>query len=143
MAPGKRSTEGEKIVDLSEFDNDAGKAPATKPVIRESFRIPAGEHIDMEVVVNGKIYKLVDIGTRGIGIALDNPDVLPNTDDLHDIQLRFEDEKLELKGMIVHISPDTLDTYLCGIELVEIDVASEKKLHKYLQKFRSGIFSDK
>ena len=109
---------------------------------RKSFRGPVARSDAAEVQIGKKRYRLVDIGNKGIGIALQKPDAL-TVGETHTMKLLLQKQSLELQGIVKHISPSASDHYLCGIELLNLDKDAEQKLQSFLQHKRDQLFDFK
>lgn len=112
-------------------------------VIRESFRTPKDESDKVTVQINDKDFEVVNIGSQGIGILIPQEDMFYVNEKLRSIKLTWQGNPFSLQGKVVHISPDDSGNYLCGIQLINLDKKSEKKLKKYLQGNRSALFGKK
>ncbi len=109
---------------------------------RKSYRGPVSRSDATEVQIGKKRYRLVDIGSKGIGIALPKPDSL-SVGETYTIKLLLQKQSLELKGRVKHLSPSASEHYLCGVELLNLDKDTERKLQSFLQQKREQLFDFK
>ena len=109
-------------------------------VIRQYFRITVKETDSITIKVDGQKYDVVDVGEGGIGIRLSAEDIFLAVEDVLEIELNTDGTVHNLQGKVVHISPDGPEDFLCGIEFINIDKKSSKKLLDFLQNSRTEIF---
>ncbi len=112
-------------------------------IIRKSYRLPLEGSDVVKAEINQNKYPIVDLGNKGIGIRLFEPDEFSVGDNLDSITLTLDKKKFSLQGVVVHISPDISDHYLCGVEFTNLDEEGEKNYRKFIQKHRSDLFSNK
>lgn len=111
----------------------------TKKISRKSFRGPVAESDAAEVQINDQRFSVIDIGNRGVGIALPEPDSL-STGETYTITLILHGKSFTLEGRVKHISPSASGHYLAGIELLNLDEEAEQKLQTFLQRKRAQMF---
>lgn len=144
MAKKKETIQFESA-DLQELQKalslDAGKLKATtEEVVRHSFRVSCGKEDAAEVVIKGKTYPVVNIGNRGLGIRIPDASVFFRGEELSDIEFRFREQKMMLKGLVVHVHVADDEAYLCGISFTEMSAEQEKMLLELLQQQRLTVF---
>jgi len=117
----------------------ARKRPDVEGIIRHSYRGPVDQEADVFLVVEEKRFKVLDIGSRGIGIALQEPEELTVGQKLS-MTLHLEGRSFPLEGVVKHVSPDTDgETYQCGIELQRLDRKTEEALQAFVLSARSHL----
>ncbi|MEW6426882.1 MAG: PilZ domain-containing protein [Thermodesulfobacteriota bacterium] len=136
---------GESIVfDDGELDelqrrlaSDPSLAPkALEEVQRRSYRVPlAGS--EARVDIGGALFEVVNIGSRGIGIAVPREDSFAGGQQL-ELTLELEGKRLVLRGRVVHLTRETEDCFLCGIRL-DLSREEEKELRQIVQQGRSAL----
>ena len=114
-------------------------AQEMETITRKSFRGEVSESDAAEAQINGVGYQVVDIGSRGIGIALPHPESL-SVDETYTVNLLLHGKSFSLEGKVKHISPSASDQYLCGIELLNVDDEVEQRLLTFLNRKRAQLF---
>ena len=123
-------------------DTPAEQVKKKKKISRHSFRGPIYEVDAIEVLINDQKFDLVDIGSRGIGINLPEADIFSINDTVA-IKLLLHEKSFSLEGQIKHISSLKSNYHRCGIELINLDQDTEKKLQTFLQTKRVDLFAIK
>lgn len=111
-------------------------------LVRKSFRLPLTGPDSIKIEIDGGIYDAVDIGAKGIGIRVPRSDTFSLGEKLSSIKLTIEKVPFSIEGVVVHISGDSTDFYLCGI-LLELSPLAEKKFTEYVNKYRKKVFLTK
>ncbi len=132
----KESSETTVYVPL---ENDSG----LKKIVRKFFRLPTGDLDEVTVQINDQQYDVIDILSQGLGIHLTDPEVFSVGEELHSIELTVQEKTLSLQGRVVHISPYDQGNYRCGIEFINQNKKDENTIGKYIQEYRSKLFSKK
>jgi len=109
-------------------------------ITRESFRAPVSGAGIETVQIDDQLFDIENIGPSGIGIRVAQADMFSVNQEIDSIQLILEGIAFQLKGKVVHISPDGAGKFLCGIEFVDMDRECEEKFLEYLQKSRTELF---
>jgi len=111
-------------------------------IMRKYFRISVKGNDAISIKINNVPYDVIDIGDRGIGIRLSPEDIFVAVDDELPIELKIENLVHNIKGKVVHISPEGPDELLCGIEFINIDMKTKANLLEYLESWREKIFKE-
>lgn len=109
-------------------------------VVRKSFRLPMAGPDAIKVIIDGEMYDLVDVGARGLGIRVPRSDTFALGEKLTSIRLTIEKKTFNVDGIVVHISADSSDFFLCGI-LLELNPIVEKKFEEHVNRYRANIFT--
>ena len=109
--------------------------------VRKSFRLPMGGPNALNVEIEGNLYSVVDIGTRGIGIRVPRSDTFILGSTISSINISLEDTPFNIEGVVVHVSADNSDFFLCGI-LLNLNQLPIKKFEEYVNRFREKIFEN-
>ncbi len=129
-----------ELVDLSHPDYSQADCP--DDVVgrtRETFRLPVLEGHEIRVVVDGESFPLLDMGSRGIGIQLTDPDRFVRGERLAHVVILIGDDKFAMKGKVVHVTKEK-DLVVCGIALKGMDEETETRLQSFLQQHRKLYF---
>ena len=108
--------------------------------LRHFFRLPADESAKMKVRIDGREYQVVNLAYSGVGIRLSQQDVFQIDDHINQVELEIEGKCLCSRGRVVHISLDE-DSWLCGVELVELDKEGQVVLRGYVDHCREVLFA--
>lgn len=119
--------------------SDAQKEQA-RETGRKCFRGPVSADDAALVRVNNQQFKVVDIGSRGVGIILPSADTLCVGGTVS-IKLLLQGKVFSLQGEIMHITPISNASFLCGVKLININYETEQKLQAFLQAKRITLFS--
>ncbi|MBU0485599.1 MAG: PilZ domain-containing protein [Proteobacteria bacterium] len=136
-----------QIYNLAEQKDENDKVSTDRTVkskSRQSFRLPAKDLSPPPVIamIDGISYEVIDIGSKGLGLAVDNPGVF-KVGEKHSVTLVLNDLEMSMQGQVMHVSRDISGNIICGFELGDMDKESEQKLHTYLLEQRGEIFSAK
>ncbi len=106
---------------------------------RRSFRFPmAGREV--RAVVDGEAFPLLDVGSHGIAVRLEDPDRFVKGETIAHVVLILDGDKIETRGRVVHITRGG-ETVSCGIELKDISDDMEARLQAFLQGCREDYFA--
>ncbi len=91
------------------------------PAVRKTFRVPVAENDDVQVVLEGKIYSVLNISLGGISIVCDDiPDVecghVRGGWELRLGQIRLQD----LSARVIHCGSMASGQLLCGLQWVDL-----------------------
>lgn len=111
-------------------------------IIRHVFRLPIEEGDNVSLEINDRTYEVINLGTNGIGILLDDEDSFAAGQPLENVMLHLDTEHLRLKGKVVHVSPREFQL-ICGIEFVQMTGDEENKMLKFLRGHRESLFGGK
>ena len=117
------------------------KALSQEEIVRQSYRIPCADTDNAEVIIKGKSYAVVNVGSSGLGIVLSDEHVFQEGEELASIEFRMLGQKMLLKGRVVHISTEEDNSYLCGIFLAEMGEEQSKRIRELIQLRRQALFS--
>lgn len=112
---------------------------AVQKIIRHSFRVPWGEEDDGYVMLQGKRYALVNIGSQGIGITCQE-DEFRKGQPLTGISLYLGETTMTLNGEVMHLSVEAEGEFLCGIRLHNLSRLDEKTIREALEKKCKEMF---
>ena len=108
-------------------------------LVRKSFRLSLTGPDAIKIDIDGGLFDVVDIGVKGIGIRVPRSDTFALGEKLSSIKLTLEKVPFDIEGVVVHISGDSSDLFLCGI-LLELNPLAEKKFAEYVSRYRKKIF---
>ena len=111
-------------------------------IIRHVFRLPIEEGDNVSLEINDRTYEVINLGTNGIGILLDDEDSFAAGQPLENVMLHLDTEHLRLKGKVVHVSPREFQL-ICGIEFVQMTGDEENKMLNFLRGHRESLFGGK
>lgn len=111
-------------------------------IIRHVFRLPIEEGDNVSLEINDRTYEVINLGTNGIGILLDDEDSFAVGQPLENVMLHLDTEHLRLKGKVVHVSPREFQL-ICGIEFVQMTGDEENKMLNFLRGHRESLFGGK
>ena len=110
------------------------------PYLRHFFRLPVDESAKIRVSIDGREYQVVNLASSGVGIRLLQRDVFQINDYLNRVELEIEGKCLYSQGRVIHVSLDD-DSWLCGVELVELDKEGQVVLRDYVNHCREVLFA--
>lgn len=111
-----------------------------KDISRQCFREPIGPEENITAKLNNQNYPVIDIGSRGIGVALPSPQELKKGQEL-DIAITLDGKLIHFRGKVVHISQEATEKqYHCGIEFLDLSAETEKQLQEFIQKHHAELF---
>jgi len=111
-------------------------------IIRHVFRLPIEEGDNVSLEINDRTYEVINLGTNGIGILLDDEDSFAAGQPLENVMLHLDTDHLRLKGKVVHVSPREFQL-ICGIEFVQMTGDEENKMLNFLRGHRESLFGGK
>lgn len=111
-------------------------------LVRKSFRLSLVGPDAIKAEIDGVLYDVVDIGGRGLGIRVPRSDTFSLGEKLSPIRITLERVPFSIEGVVVHISADSTDFFLCGI-LLDLNPLAAKKFEEYVGRYRTKIFSNK
>jgi len=111
-------------------------------IIRHVFRLPIEEGDNVSLEINDRTYEVINLGTNGIGILLDDEDSFAAGQPIENVVLHLDTEHLQLKGRVVHVSPREFQL-ICGIEFVRMTGDEENKMLNFLRRHRESLFGGK
>jgi hypothetical protein len=111
-------------------------------IIRHVFRLPIEESDKVSLEINDKTYEVINLGTTGIGILVDEEDSFTVDQPLKEVVLHIDVERLQLKGRVVHVSPREFQL-ICGIEFVEMATEEEDKMLNFLSRHKESLFGER
>jgi c-di-GMP-binding flagellar brake protein YcgR len=111
-----------------------------KEISRQSFREPIAPEEEITARLSGQNFRVIDIGSRGIGISLSSRDELTQGQEF-DITITLDEKLIRIRGKIVHISQEPEEgNYRCGIEFVDLAEETKKQLEEFIQKHHAELF---
>ena len=105
--------------------------------IRQTFRVPIDESDNVKVIIDNIDYEVMDLASMGIGIKITKLDKFQVGDVINPLRVIINDRTFRLEGEIVHITPDSPDTSLCGIKFHNMTAEIREMLLDYLHKYGS------
>ena len=123
--------EGSEVLEKSFYELGMEKK------IRQTFRVPVEDKDNVKIVYDDIEYDVVDIATKGIGIRATKLDKFSMGDILKPIRVVIKDKTFRLEGEIVHVTPETADTSICGIKFINMSNEAREMLLEYLQNHGS------
>lgn len=144
MSKGKKDLNGIEPWEFKGLPSPPPDAAASafnpKNIVRKSFRQPILEEESVHVEIDGQTYRVIDIGSHGLGIAVPHPATL-NQGLRCALRLYLADKRLELQGEVSHTSPgNESGEYRCGIKLMEMSPPNEEKLQQFLSAHHATLF---
>ncbi|MBI5558857.1 MAG: PilZ domain-containing protein [Deltaproteobacteria bacterium] len=115
---------------------------AKSKITRHVFRLPVDEEDNISVELNGSTYEVINIGTNGVGILVDEENSFAVEQNIGSIRLNLSTGLLHLQGRVVHVSPRDFQL-ICGIEFVQMDPETEEKILSFLRRHRETLFGGK
>lgn len=88
-----------------------------RAVVRQSFRVPVPEGM-VTFAYAGQTYTVIDLSMYGVGVSVNSPDAFVIGDTLEKAHITFPDTTFSVDTEIIHISPHSGDTLLCGMEII-------------------------
>lgn len=139
-----------------EFESEGRESPSTSPahtsikndpelkrISRHSYRFPIDDTVAAKVRINGREFELVNLvdnNRAGIGILLlQERETFAIGEELTAIRLTLPEKTLNLQGTVIHISPDGLGNYLCGIEFAAVTEEDRQALAAFSAACRSRL----
>jgi len=110
------------------------------PYLRHFFRLPVGESAKVKVRIDGREFQVVNLACSGVGIMVLEPDVFRVDDLFSQVELEIEGKCLSSRGRVVHVSLDDDESWLCGVEFVELDKEGQTVLNGYIDQCRQALF---
>lgn len=111
-----------------------------KEISRQCYREPIAPEEEITARLNGRNFRVIDIGSRGIGISLSNRDDLPQGREL-DITITLNEKLIHISGRIVHISQEPEEgSYRCGVLFIDLAEETKRELEEFIQKHHAELF---
>ena len=105
--------------------------------IRQTFRVPIDESDNVKAIIDNIDYEVIDIASMGIGIKITKLDKFQVGDIIKPLRVIINERTFRLEGEIMHITPDSPDTSLCGIKFLNMTAQIRETLLDYLHKYGS------
>ncbi|MEN8140248.1 MAG: PilZ domain-containing protein [Thermodesulfobacteriota bacterium] len=107
---------------------------------RRFLRIPIEDADIAGVKISGRAFEIINLGSRGVGIFLDQAETFAPDAEVKDIELTIHGQRCLVNGRIVHVSPKD-SNYLCGIELLNLDQQTKELLQGLIDDHQASLFS--
>ncbi len=103
---------------------------AIKKILRRCFRVPTCGNDAIDVQVDGKKLKVLNISTGGIGVLLDASEAWPKEGSIKNLTMKIEDQDWHIRAKVAHISPYESGDYICGFQFIDLTPESEQALNE-------------
>ncbi len=122
-----------------EFDK-AKEDPAIPAIIRQSFRIPVENSLNVCVKIGHDRYPLQDIGVGGIGLSIKDESIFSIDQVLENCELILSDLTIEnLKGRVVHVSKNPKGELHYGIQWIDPDSEASARISSIVQEMKEKL----
>ena len=102
------------------FQPISGESEAL-PAVRKAFRVPVAEDDNVQVVLGGKIYPVLNISGGGVRIACDEVLDVECGDVCGGWELRLGSVRLQdLSAKVIHCESTASGRLLCGLQWIEL-----------------------
>lgn len=123
----------------------AGTKPANADlpkIIREKYREPIVADDQIYVEINGRNYRICDIGNRGLGITIPSfGGFLAGS--VHTVMLHIDGKTISLQGIVTHVSPlENSGESHCGIEFIGMSQDDGQILQNFLTAHHARLFGE-
>ncbi len=109
-------------------------------IVRESYREPIQEDEQLFARIDGQSYRIIDIGSSGVGIAVSSLAEFP-AGTVCAMQLHIGGDTIVLEGTVAHTSPsEKTGEFHCGVKFTGLDKNSERILQKFLTAHHASLF---
>lgn len=122
-------------LDILEKRLDADPAllwDAEEKAVRKSLRVPYLGAEPASVQIDGKHYELFNIGSRGLGVVVDDADSFVVGENLPRIDLTVRELVFPLQGEVMHVTADGSGSFCCGIRLRDLTPEQERMIRRLL-----------
>lgn len=110
-------------------------------VARKDYRLRLRDEIDFAVVIDGTSYPLIDASVSGVCIAIDHEAPFEEDDQLDRCSIVLNQQRFDnLQGEVVHKSTNGEGNWICGIQWLDVDKETSKKLKQALFTLRQEMF---
>lgn len=101
--------------------DDSSRQPTAanqgKHFVRKSFRVPVPAGL-VSLNHDGRTYKVKDLSMYGVGLSVQQPDILMVGSVLTGARISFPDQSFLVDIRVVHISACEGDNLVCGLEII-------------------------
>jgi hypothetical protein len=111
-------------------------------MIRHVYRLPIEEEDKVAMEIDGTSYEVINLGTNGAGILVDEESSFTAGQQLAGIKLQLDTHHLQLQGRVVHVSPRDFQL-ICGIEFIKMGKENEGTMLNFLRRHRDNLFGGK
>lgn len=111
-------------------------------MIRHVYRLPIEEEDKVAIEIDGTSYEVINLGTNGVGILVDEENSFTAGQQLAGIKLQLDTRHLQLQGRVVHVSPRDFQL-ICGIEFIKMGKENEGTMLNFLRRHRDNLFGGK
>ncbi len=131
--------------ELAELQQRMARSPALarqarEAILRQSYRPPCDTEDGARVVIDGRQFVVVNIGSHGLGIAVSDEKIFQAGMELPKIDFLLHGERFRLSGRVVHVSLAGEAEWLVGIDLVGLARQDEERIHELVRQRRRQIF---
>jgi len=128
------------IVNLLEFEVPEVREKLDERA-RSSYRVQVRGQKNFFLVVDSIRYRLLDVGYSGVSIAVESQPALYVDNIFSNCDLILGQELFEnLDATVVHITPGSEGTWVCGVSLGNICAGMSSKIEVCLESLREEIF---
>jgi c-di-GMP-binding flagellar brake protein YcgR len=112
-------------------------------IVRKSFRVPVDDSDKVWVKIDNIQYPVQDICLGGVGITLENPTEFSIAQTIMNCELNIAGMSISgLKGRVIHFSLNSGKDWQCGIQWIDMDKESAKKLSDIVSELKNNLLND-
>lgn len=128
--------------ELKDMPVGAGAENPPIDIIRQNYREPISSDDLVRAEINGTVYPVNDMGSRGLGITVPSLDSFKTGSPCR-ILLHIGDNTLELNGTIAHTSPsEATGDCRCGIDITKVPANQQTLLQQFLLAHHERLFGE-
>ncbi len=111
-----------------------------RSVIRSGYRAPVGMEDEVWLTIEGRRYRVFNLGAHGIGIYLESIDNLTLHTTYQQAEFTINDQTYHIDVTVEHLSQDETEC-LCGLSIKGMNEDCERALASYLDRRKSVLLS--
>lgn len=110
-------------------------------LVRETFRVPVGEDIEVHAVIGDSSFSVANISEHGLGLfsAQDGP--FSPGDRLTDLQIHYGQQGIRAAAVVRHVTPLEEGGVLCGLALEFESEQDQRFVETFVREARERFFA--
>ena len=109
-------------------------------IVRKSYRIPIQEDDDINVVIAGQSYRVIDISISGVAIVRQDTNTLSVSQIYTNCELRYPEGIIkELTAKIIHFTSGTDKSWLNGLMWIDVTKNAQTKINALVKKRKNDL----
>lgn len=109
-------------------------------IVRKSFRVPIQEDDDINVIIAGVSYRVIDISISGVGIVRQDMNTLSVSQVYTNCELHYPEGVIkELTAKIIHFTSSIDKAWLNGLTWIDVTKDAQKKINALVEKRKNDL----